>query len=150
MRTFLSKNKMPVCKWGNLPPFTYFFGDVPEGYKLCINPHNPYCIIDIDYQKESNKNGFEHIPAHLKTELNEHFNYDTPSGGRHIWIKYSGDKVLKNATSKYFIDLRTEKGYVCWYHNKNIKECLHLIKESSKELDIWLEELFSNKILENE
>lgn len=146
MKTFLSKNKIPVCKWSSLPQETYFYGEIPKEYKLCVNPHSPYCIIDIDYNKENNKNGFNNIPKHLKKELNTHFNYDTPSGGKHIWIKYSGNKILRNATSKYYIDLRTEKGYVCWYHNRDIRDCIHLIKNSSENLNKWLEELFSNKI----
>lgn len=142
MRTFLSKDKKPICKWGSIPSFTHFEGEVPDGYKLCVNPHFPYCIIDIDNKGEG-KNGFKHIPEHLKEELNQHFNYDTPSGGKHIWISYSGDKHLMNKTSNSFIDFRTDKGYVCWYHNVDIRECIHLIKKTSEELNKWLEKLFS-------
>lgn len=41
-------------------------------------------------------------------------------------------------------DLRvSEKGYVKYHHNKDIRECVHLIKESSEELNEWLEKLFS-------
>jgi len=141
MKSFLSKNKQPICKWGSIPQEIYFEGNVPEGYKLCVNPHHPYCIIDID-NKGIGKNGFENIPSHLQKELDEHFYYDTPSGGRHIWIKYSGNKPLMNKTSKLLIDFRTEKGYVCWYHDKDIRECIHLIKNTSKELNNWLESLF--------
>lgn len=143
MKSFLSKNKKPLCKWGSLPSNTYFEGNVPDGYKLCINPHFPYCIIDID-NKGEDKNGFKYIPEHLKEELNQHFNYNTPSGGKHIWISYSGNKYLMNKTSNLFIDFRTYKGYVCWYHNVDIRECVHLIKESSNELNLFLEKLFSN------
>ncbi len=141
MKTFLTINKKPICKWGMIPPNTYFEGIVPKGYKLCVNPHFPYCIIDID-NKGVGKNGFDHIPEHLKTELDQHFNYDTPSGGKHIWLSYSGDKKLMNKTSKFFIDFRTENGYVCWYHHTDIRQCIHLINETSSELNLWLESLF--------
>lgn len=144
MRTFLLKGKAPICKWGMIPPETYFFGKPPTGYRLAVNPHYPYCIIDIDYE-ENVKNGFDNIPKKLQKELDEHFGYNTPSGGKHIWIKYSGDKHLMNRTSKLFIDLRTDKGYVCWYHLQDVKDCIHLIKPSSKILNKWLEKLFSNE-----
>ncbi len=49
-----------------------------------------------------------------------------------------------NKTLNLFIDFRTYKGYVCWYHNVDIRECVHLIKESSNELNLFLEKLFSN------
>lgn len=141
MRTFLTINKKPICKWGLIPPNTYFEGNVPNGYKLCVNPHAPYCIIDID-NKGIGKNGFENIPKHLKEELNNHFNYDTPSGGKHVWILYSGNKHLMNKTSNLFIDFRNENGYVCWYHNVDIRKCIHLIKPSSNKLNLFLEQLF--------
>ena len=143
MKSFLSKDKKPICKWGMIPQNTYFEGSVPEGYKLCVNPHHPYCIIDIDYSEDGRKNGFKNIPIHLQKELDEHFNYNTPSGGKHIWILYSGDKYLMNKTSNLFIDFRTEKGYVCWYHDQDIRECIDLIKSTSSELNFWLEKLFA-------
>lgn len=142
MKTFLSKDKKPLCKWGSLPSNTYFEGSIPNGYKLCVNPHFPYCIIDIDNKGEY-MNGFKNIPEDLKKELDTHFNYNTPSGGKHIWISYSGNKHLMNKTSNLFIDFRTDKGYVCWYHNVDIRECTHLIKDSSEHLNKWLEKLFS-------
>ena len=141
MKSFLSKNKQPICKWGSIPQEIYYEGSVPEGYKLCINPHHPYCIIDID-NKGIGKSGFENIPKHLQKELDEHFNYNTPSGGKHIWIKSTSNKPLMNKTSKLFIDFRNEKGYVCWYHHTDIRQCLHLIKESSPQLNEFLESLF--------
>ncbi len=144
MRSFLSINKKPVCKWGSIPPNTFFEGDAPKGYELCVSPHYPYCIIDID-NKGTNKNGFNNIPQHLKKELDNHFNYDTPSGGKHIWIIYSGHKSLLNKTSNLFIDLRTEKGYVCWYYSIDIRECIDLILPTSKKLNKWIESLFSQR-----
>lgn len=144
MRSFLTKNKRPICKWGNIPQEIYFEGNIPEGYKICVNPHDPYCIIDIDNKGEG-KNGFDNLPSELLLELQNHFSYNTPSGGKHVWIKYSGNKKLLNRTSDLFIDLRTEKGYVCWYDDRDVRECMSLIKESSKELNEWLEKVFSNK-----
>lgn len=144
MKTFLSKDKKPICKWGLIPNNTFFIGDIPDGYKLCVNPHFPYCIIDID-NKGINKNGFDNIPKHLQKELNTHFNYDTPSKGKHIWVLYTGNKKLMNRTSKSFIDLRTHQGYVCWYHDKPIQECIHLIKDTSEDMNLFLEELFAEK-----
>lgn len=142
MKTFLSKNKKPICKWSMIPQNVYFEGNIPEGYKLCVNPHWPYCIIDID-NKGIGQNGFEHIPENLKEELNQHFNYDTPSKGKHIWILYSGNKHLMNKTSSLFIDLRTNKGYAVWYPKTDVRLHLHEIKESSKRLNKFLEKLFS-------
>lgn len=142
MKSFLLKGKTPICKWGMIPPETYFFGKVPKGYRLAVNPHHPYCIIDID-DKGIGKSGFKNIPKELLPELDNHFSYSTPSGGKHIWIKYSGDKHLMNKTSSLFIDFRTENGYVCWYHSEDIRNCLHLIKPTSKKLNKWLENLFT-------
>lgn len=147
MKTFLSKGKIPICKWGNIPNEVYYEGKIPEGYKLCINPHYPYCIIDID-NKQENKNGFNNLPKELLSELNNHYNYNTPSGGKHIWILYSGDKILANKTSNLSIDLRTDKGYVCYYpanQGEDIRNHIGEIKRSSSELNKWLEELFSYK-----
>jgi hypothetical protein len=144
MKTFLSKNKKPICKWGNIPNEVYYEGKIPEGYNLCINPHYPYCIIDID-NKQSGKNGFTNIPKKLLLELDTHYNYNTPSGGKHIWILYLGDKILPNKTSNLAIDLRTDKGYVCYYpahQGDDIRNHLDEIKESSPELNEFLENLF--------
>lgn len=145
MKTFLSKNKKPICKWGAIPNEIYFEGVIPKNYNLCVNPHFPYCIIDIDYKNEK-INGFNNLPNHLSKELNKHFSYDTPSKGKHIWVLYTGKKILANKTSPYNIDLRTDKGYVVYYpanQGVDIRKCMHLVKETSLELNLFLEELFS-------
>lgn len=140
MKSFLLKDKKPIVKWGMIPDETYFEGNIPEGFSLAISPNNPYIILDID--KHGNINGFDNIPSELLLDLSEHFCYDTKNNGRHIWIKYSGNKPLLNKTSGLGIDLRTCKGYVKWYLDKDIRSYIHLIKESSVELNIWLESLF--------
>ena len=62
------------------------------------------------------------------------------------------NKILKNMSSPLGIDLRIGSkdkhagGYVRYQGNKDIKECIHLIKDSSEELNLFLEDLFSNKI----
>ena len=141
MKSFLVKGKVPICKWGMISQDVWFFGEPPEGYSLAINPHHPFVILDID--KHGEVDGHSNIPEHLKSELLEnHFKYATKSG-THIWLKYSGDKHLMNKSSKLSIDLRTEKGYVKWYLDKDIRSYIHLIKETSKELNIWIEKLFS-------
>jgi hypothetical protein len=146
MKTFLSKNKKPICKWGSIPNEVYYEGKIPSDYNLCVNPHYPYCIIDID--NRPNKNGFDNIPKNLLLELENHYNYNTPSGGKHIWIRYSGNKILMNTTSNLGIDLRTNKGYVCYYpanQGDDIRNHLNEIKETSLKMNKWLEELFSYK-----
>ena len=60
----------------------------------------------------------------------------------HCWFKYTGDKKLANKTSNKGIDLRTHKGYVVWWHNKPMEECLNDNKDTSNKLNEWLEELF--------
>ena len=87
---------------------------------------------------------FENIPLKLYPELQETLSYPTPSDGRHYWIKYTGTKALANKASGLGIDLRTNKGYVVWYpKDKDIRDCLHEINETSSELNKWLEKLFS-------
>jgi len=142
MKSFLLKGKSPICKWGMIPDETYFLGLIPEGYSLAINPNYPYIILDIDTNEK--KCGFFNIPFKIQIELSEHFAYQTNSGGQHIWIKYSGNKNLLNKTSNLGIDLRTNKGYVKWYLDNDIRNYIYLIKPSSNELNLWLEQLFSN------
>lgn len=139
MRTFLLKDKVPICKWGMIPENTYFSGKVPDGYSLAISPHDPYIIVDVD--KRGILNGIDNIPKNLLVELKNTFNYNTKNGV-HFWLKYSGDKNLLNKTSKILIDLRTSSGYVKYNHDKDIRECEHLIKPTSKLLNEWLESLF--------
>ena len=54
-------------------------------------------------------------------------------------------EVLANKASNQGIDLRTHKGYVVWYPEGDIRDSIKEIKESSPELNTWLEELFGFK-----
>lgn len=139
MKTFLLQGKIPICKWSLIPDETYFEGNLPQGFGLATCPHDPYIIIDID--NHGNMIGMDNIPENLKEEIFLSLGYNTKSG-YHAWFKYSGDKPLMNKTSKKGIDLRTSKGYVKWYLDKDIRSYIHLIKESSKELNEFLESLF--------
>jgi hypothetical protein len=144
MKSFLLKDKKPQVKWGMIPDEIYFEGNIPEGYGLAICPHNPYIILDID--KHGEIDGFSNIPHLIMMELDKSFYYNTKNNGRHVWLKYTGDKHLLNKTSGLGIDLRTSSGYVKWYLDKDIRAYIHLIKETSPKLNKWLEKLFSNKI----
>ena len=140
MKSFLLDGKAPVCKWGMIPDEVYFEGGIPDGYGLAICPNHPYVILDID---QHGVNGFDNIPKELDDEvLRKHFSYSTKNNGRHVWFKYSGNKPLMNKTSGMGIDLRTSKGYVRWYLPGDIRDHLKEIKDSSNELNIWLESLF--------
>lgn len=142
MKSFLTKGKRPIIKWGMLPNETYFEGEVPEGFSLAVSPWaSDYVIVDVD--RHGNKNGFDHLPKEIQEELSKSLNYKTKNDGAHYWVKYTGSRPLSNKTSGLGIDLRTRKGYVIWYPKKDIRDCLHLIKESSAELNEWLEKLFS-------
>lgn len=145
MKSFLLKDGKPIIKWGNLSQGTMFIGNVPEGFDLAISPSENIVILDVDVKKQ--KNGFEHIPVFILQELEKTFNYKTNSGGRHYWIKYTGNITLLNRATDYGLDLRvSDKGYVKYYHHKPIQECIHLIKESSIDLNKWLEKLFSSHL----
>jgi len=141
MKTFLLKGKRPIIKWGMLPDETYFEGNVPEGFSLAVTPSEGYVIIDVD--RHGNKDGFDNIPNEILEELINTLYYNTKNEGMHFWVKYTGNKPLGNKTSGLGIDLRTHKGYVVWYPKQDIKECLHLVKDSSPKLNHWLEKLFS-------
>ena len=116
---------------------------MPDGYSLAICPHSPYIILDVD--RHGKINGFNNIPEELGGELSMTLSYETKNHGRHFWFKYSGDKILANKASGLGIDLRTHKGYVVWYMEKDVRSYMHRIKETSSELNIWLEKLFSYK-----
>ena len=173
MRSFLvniNKNspyyKKPLCPWGSLAPNTYYEGLVPQGYALAINPSENIIIIDVDVDDEKGKFGFDNIPGypyldrtppkHIKYniffELEQTYHYNTKRGGCHYWCKYTGDKVLMNKASKYNIDLRighkesNNGGYAIYYpanQGDDIRNHLHEIKDTSIELNKWLEELFT-------
>jgi hypothetical protein len=142
MKSFLLKNNTPTIKWSLLPDNIFFEGKIPEGYDLAVAPSGNYIILDVDVK--NGKNGFDHIPALMYLELDNTFYYNTKSGGRHYWISYSGNKVLLNRATSLGLDLRVGgKGYVKYPHIIDIRYCLGLINESSKEMNEWLEKLFS-------
>lgn len=143
MRTFLVRNKKPICKWGQLEQGTLFKGNVPEGYDLGISPSPGIVVIDVD--RHGSKDGFDAIPNELLIELNNTLNYQTKNNGKHFWFRYTGNKVLANKTSGVGIDLRTHVGYCVWYPKKDIHECMLLVQESSEEMNQWLEKLFCFK-----
>lgn len=149
MKSFLLKSdKTPLIRFSNLPNNTYFEGKIPENMHLAVAPSENIVIVDVDVK--NGKDGYKNIPILIQKELNNTFNYKTGSGGGHFFINYSGDKTLKNCATKEGLDLRigakngNAGGYVRYQHNKDIRECTHLIKESSPELNLFLEKLFSN------
>lgn len=141
MKSFLLREKTPVIKWGMLPDNTYFEGEVPEGYSLAISPSKGYIVVDVD--RHGDINGANNIPKELLDEMYNTLNYGTKNNGSHHWFKYSGTKVLANKTSGLGIDLRTHKGYVVWYKDKDIREYIHEVQNTSPEMNTWLESLFS-------
>ena len=141
MRSFLLKNKQPVIKWGSLPENVFFEGKLPEGYSLAVSPSVNYIVVDVD--KHGDTSGFENIPHLIQMELDKTFNYPTKNNGKHYWLMYSGNKPLGNKTSGLGIDLRTKKGYVVWYPEIDVRDCLHMINSTSEQMNFWLERLFS-------
>ena len=148
MKSFLlNKENTPVCKWGMLPDGIFYEGNIPEGYALAVCPSDNIVILDVDNKNE--KNGFIHIPIKILDEIALTFHYPTKSGGEHYFITYTGAKILKNTSTEWGLDLRVGAkgsnagGYVKWHYNKDIRECVHLIKESSEKLNEWLEKLSS-------
>lgn len=145
MRTFLVRDKKPICKWGQIPDETFYMGRIPDDHNLGISPTPGYIIVDID-NHDGGKNGFDVVPTEIMQELMETLHYKTKNNGMHCWFKYTGSKKLGNKTCGKGIDLRTEKGYVVWWPNRNIWDCLNEIKDSSPKMNEWLEELFCYKI----
>lgn len=147
MKSFLLKNNIPVISWGSLPNETFFEGDVPEGYSLAVCPSENIVILDVD--NKNGKCGWENIPHLIRIELDATFNYFTKSGGAHFWIKYTGNKTLKNTSTKYGLDLRigakknNAGGYVKYHHDIDIRKQTHLIREASLQMNLFLEKLFS-------
>lgn len=144
MRSFLLREKTPVAKWGLLPNGTMYQGVLPDGYNLAIVPGPEYIILDVD--RHGDKDGFKHIPSYILEELEETFNYRTKNNGKHYWLKYTGEMILGNKTSGFHSDLRTDKGYVVYWHTEPIEDCLCRIRRTSPELNKWLESLFCYKI----
>jgi hypothetical protein len=143
MKSFLLKEKKPIIKWGMLPNNVYFEGEIPAGFQLAVSPSDKYIVIDVD--NHGDIDGFSNIPMLVQAELNTSLNYATKNNGRHYWFVYTGNKPLGNKTSGLGIDLRTKKGYCVFYLPGDIRDYIHLIKETSLELNIWLESLFSYK-----
>ena len=151
MKSFLlNKDYTPVVRWGLIKNNVYFQGEIPEGMHLACSPSDNIVIIDID--KKGGKDGYLHLVDSLQAELCKSFFYTTKSGGAHVFVRYTGSKILKNMSTEKGIDLRIAAngkncgGYVRWQGKIKPEECIHLIKESSTELNIFLEDLFSNKI----
>lgn len=159
MRTFLLKNNKPIIKWGLLQPNIRYKGLIPKDYDLAINPNSPYIIVDVDKHSED-KDGFvelRKLSLSLQAELTSTFNYPTKHNGRHFWFYYTGDKVLMNKASSLGIDLRIgytqnskgkithNGGYIKWHPRDTytIEEVLDQINLSSKEMNEWLEKIFS-------
>lgn len=149
MKSFLinKETKSPVVKWGSIPDGIFFEGNVPEGYALAVTPGEGYIVIDVD--RHGSINGFDNIPKKVMNELLTTLHYTTKNSGAHFWFKYSGTSILANKTSKIGIDLRVgNKGFVVFYPYQqgiDIRNCLAEIKNTSPELNWWLEKLFSYK-----
>lgn len=147
MKSFLLKDNKPIIKWGMIPDETYFEGKLPgKEYALAVCPSDNIVILDVDVK--NGKNGYSNIPPNILGELIHTFWYETKSKGAHYWIEYTGNKILANKATKYGLDLRvgatdySAGGYVRYQHNVDIRECKHLIKKSSLELNAFLESLF--------
>lgn len=148
MKSFLLHKNIPIIKFSLLPDNCFFEGKLPDGdYSLAVCP-GKYIVLDVD-NKSEDKNGFNNIPDSILEELNRTFNYKTKSGnGRHYWLLYSGNKVLVNTSTKHFLDLRIgEKpgnagGYVRYHHSVDIRQCECLIKETSSNINAFLDNLF--------
>ena len=132
---------------------TFFEGTIPDGYDLAVCPSKGYIIVDVDNKK--GKKGSKHIPKHLEVEMYNTYVYDTKNNGSHHWFKYTGDVPLQNKASKFGIDLRVSRrdinettwvngGYVKWHPRNDInpKEAEQFARETSSELNKWLQELF--------
>ena len=145
MKSFLLKGKKPIIRWSLLPNETYFEGTVPDGYNLAVSPwgYDGYIIIDVD--RHGDIDGFDNIPTELKEEFMFTYHYPTKNNGAHYWFKYTGNKPLGNKASGVGIDLRTNKGYVVWYPEEDIRNVVkaNLINNTSEEINQWLEEMFS-------
>lgn len=144
MKSFLCINKKPNIRWTNLPDNTYYEGPIPEGYTLAVSPSEGYIVVDVD--RHGDKNGFDYIPKELEPELYNTLHYPTKNNGMHFWFKYTGNVKLLNKHSIYGIDLRIgQKGYVIWYSGDDFRKYIPKIKESSEDMNKWLQELFGVK-----
>ena len=147
MKSFLlNSNNKPTVKWSLIPKNCFYEGAVPDNFYLAVCPSDNIVILDVD--EKNGKSGHSNIPLVIFDELLETFNYRTKSGGAHYWIEYTGDKTLLNTSTSKGLDLRVGAkgsnagGYVKYHHTIDIRECTHLIKPSSNELNLFLESLF--------
>jgi hypothetical protein len=150
MKSFLLKNGSPTVKWGSIPSNYFYEGQIPDGYDLAVSPTDNYIVVDVD--KKNGKNGFSNISISIRAELENTYRYNTSSGGAHYWLLYTGNKILKNCSTKYGIDLRIGAkdgncgGYVKFHpasQGDDIRNHIHEIKETSLEMNLFLEKLFS-------
>ena len=150
MKSFLLRNGSPTVKWGSIPSYCFFEGNIPEGYDLAVAPTDEYIVVDVDCK--NGKDGFENIPMTILAELNQSYHYNTKSGGAHCWLKYTGTGLLKNTSTKYGIDLRIGAkdgncgGYVKYHpaiDGEDIRDHVQEIKATSLIMNLWLEKLFS-------
>lgn len=145
MKSFISKGKLPICKWGALPDNIFFEGNVPDGYSLCIVPSGEYIVLDVD--RHGKEDGFDHIPNNILEELEKTFHYPTKNNGVHYWLKSKDNAEMVNKNSGFSMDLRCHyKGYVVWYHEGDVRDYLDEINYTSPELDAWLKELFKRAV----
>lgn len=124
-----------------LPDNTFFEGNVPEDYSLAVSPSGNYIVVDVDVH--DGEDGFINIPMKILEELTETYNYPSKNNGRHYWLEYTGNKPLGNKTSGLSIDLRTNRGYVVWYPEEDVRTITDQINPTSDEMNKWLEKLFS-------
>jgi hypothetical protein len=150
MKSFLLKSGHPVIKFSLLPDNTFYEGIIPEGFDLAICPSNEKQVI-LDVDLKNGKDGYSNIPMLIMLELQDTFNYKTKSGGAHYYLNYTGNKLLKNCATEYGLDLRigankatkNAGGYVKYNGSIPVKEIEPLIKQTSPNLNLWLEKLFS-------
>jgi hypothetical protein len=150
MKSFLLKSGHPTIKFSLLPDNTFYEGIIPEGFDLAICPTNEKQVI-LDVDLKNGKDGYSNIPMLIMLELQDTFNYKTKSGGAHYYLNYTGDKLLKNCATELGLDLRigankatkNAGGYVKFNGSIPVKEIEPLIKQTSPNLNLWLEKLFS-------
>lgn len=147
MKSFLLYKNSPTVKWSLVPDNCFYIGELPEGYDLAISPGDSNIVI-LDCDKKNNKDGYKFIPSNILQELEESFWYFTKSGGAHFFVKYCGNKILKNCSTQFGLDLRRGSvpgnagGYVKYNGTTPVNEIESLIKSSSEQLNEFLESLF--------
>jgi hypothetical protein len=124
-----------VGYWSQLPDGTFFEGEAPDGLKIGVSPSIGMVVIDIDVK--NGKNGWNTIPKDIIFLLNQHFNYTTKSGGRHVWLK-TKENLVNRATPEG-VDLRVGgKGWCVWYSPVQPKDAEILITQAEPALEEWL------------